>query len=513
MTTQDLPHQRACAEWSNRILFISLLGIAYLTLFPFRFDFAVTQIFHKYPFLLGETAKRSTHTDFLLNVLLFVPFGFSLGVKLHKRAISRWASLVLALAIGGGVSYAVELLQFYIPGRDSGWEDVISNSTGSVAGFILFELYGVAVLSELTKLEDSFDGWLSPRRAALLLAAYFAAWFGISVLLQRDTRLSNWDPQCILFVGNDASGQNPWQGQIVLLQIWNRALPDEAIRRMSGRESTEDLNPGLLGSYDFTGSPPYADQRNFLPALGWTPAQPQITNAHANELDAKSWLSTQSPVEKLTREIKKSTQFTVRIVCAPAATQGAHGRIVSLSQSTYDVNFHLQQGGTNLVFWLRDPLADWHSALTWTVRGAFESGRVRDIVASYDGSEAFLYLDGNRVPQTYRLSPGASLAHRFVFIRTDALGGYIIVYETLVFLPAGLLIGMTARKWSGQKISGRWVVVLGWVLPAVLLEFYWSAVTGRRIWPGNIVLSLVFGLAGALLINADRRAKSPTGVS
>lgn len=512
MTTQDLPHQRACAEWSNRIFFFSLLGIAYLTLFPFRFDFAATLIFHRYPFLLGTAAKRSSPKDFFLNVLLFIPFGFSLGVKLRKRAINRWVSLLLALAVGAGVSYAVELLQFYIPGRDSGWEDVISNSTGSVAGFILFELCGVAVLSELTKLEDSFDGWLSTRRAASLLAAYFAAWFGISVLLQRDTRLSNWDPQCILFVGNDASGQNPWQGQILLLQIWNRALPDEAIRRMSGRESAEDLNTGLLGSYDFTGSPPYVDRRNFLPALGRSPGQPQITIVHANELDAKSWLSTQSPAEKLTREIKKSSQFTVRIVCAPAATQGAHGRIVSLSQSTYDVSFHLQQGGTNLVFWLRDPLADWRSALTWTVRGAFESGRARDIVASYDGSDAFLYLDGNRVPQTYRLSPGASLAHRFFFIRTGALVGYIIVYETFIFLPAGLLIGVAARKRSGQKISGRWVVALGWVLPAVLLEIVLAAVSGRRIWPVNIVLSLVFGLAGALLINADRRVKSPTGV-
>ncbi len=504
MTTQDLPHQRACAGWSNRILFISLLGIAYLTLFPFRFDFAVTHIFHRYPFLLGETAKRSTHTDFLLNVLLFVPFGFSLGVKLRKRAINRWASLLLALVVGMGVSYAVELLQFYIPGRDSGWEDVISNSTGSVAGFILFELCGVAVLSELTKLEDSFDGWLSPRRAVLLLAAYLAASFGISVLLQRDTRLSNWDPQCILFVGNDASGQNSWHGRILLLQIWNRALPDEAIRRMSGRESTEDLNPGLLGSYDFTGSPPYADQRNFLSALDWTPGQPQITNAYANELDAKSWLSTQSPVEKLTREIKKFSQFTVHIVCAPAATQGGNGRIVSLSQSADNVNFHLRQEGANLVFWFRNPLSEKRSALTWTVRGAFEPGRMRDIVSSYDGSDAFLYLDGNRVPQAYRLSPGASLAHKFFFIRTGALGGYIIVYETLIFLPAGLLMGVAARERSGQKISDRWVVALGWVLPAVLLEILLVAVSGRRIWPGNIVFSLVFGLAGALLINADR---------
>ena len=48
----------------------------------------------------------------------------------------------------------VEVLQFYIPARDSGWEDVISNSMGSVAGFFLFQLCGGAILEELSKWED-----------------------------------------------------------------------------------------------------------------------------------------------------------------------------------------------------------------------------------------------------------------------------------------------------------------------------------------------------------------------
>jgi hypothetical protein len=41
----------------------------------------------------------------------------------------------------------------------------------------------------------------------------------------------------------------------------------------------------------------------------------------------------------------------------------------------------------------------------------------------------------------------------------------------------------------------------------VLLEVFLAGMSGRRIWPVNIVLSLVFGLVGMLLINADRRFK------
>jgi hypothetical protein len=117
------------------------------------------------------------------------------------------------------------------------------------------------------------------------------------------------------------------------------------------------------------------------------------------------------------------------------------------------------------------------------------------------------------VPQPYRLSPGASLVHKFFFIEISALEGYVIVYETLIFLPAGLLLGWAVWKWPGLKISGRWLLALGWVLPAVLLEFFLAGVSGRRIWVGNIVLSLAFGLAGVLLINADRLFKNSPSAS
>ena len=245
-----------------------------------------------------------------------------------------------------------------------------------------------------------------------------------------------------------------------------------------------------------------ATEQIFCRNSAWTPEQPQFTNARAPELGARSWLRTQFPVENLTQEIRKSSQFTVHIVCTPAAIQGASGRIVSLSQSADNVNFHLRQEGPALVFYFRNPLSARRSMLAWYVRGVFQAGQARDIVAIYDGSDAFLYLDGNRVPQTYRLSPGASLMHSFYFIRPSDLDGCVIVYETLIFLPAGLLIGAAARKWSRQKIFVRWMLALGWVLPAVLLEVFLAGVSGRRIWIGNIALSLVFGLAGIL---ADQR--------
>src|SRR5579863_4658803 len=168
MRTPDLPHQQACAAWSNRILILSLLGIACLTLFPFHFRSAAIQVPSRSPFLLGAPAKPVDSLDFFLNVLLFVPFGFGLSARAHKRGGNRRSAFLLALAAGASLSYTVELLQLYIPARDSGWGDVISNTTGSVAGYLLFELCGGAVLQAMSNLEELLEGWLSPLRVVLL---------------------------------------------------------------------------------------------------------------------------------------------------------------------------------------------------------------------------------------------------------------------------------------------------------------------------------------------------------
>jgi glycopeptide antibiotics resistance protein len=509
MKTSDLPHRQPCDEWSNRIVLLSLLGIAYLTLFPFRIDFSPSTVSHQVPFLLRGLFKPTSDWDFLLNVLLFVPFGFGISAQARKREAGRRTSLLLALAAGACVSYLVELLQFYIPGRDSGWEDVFSNTTGSVAGYLLFGLCGDALLERLSRWEEAAERWLPATRITLLLLAYFVVCFGISAWLQKETRLNNWDPLCLLSVGNDASGYNPWKGQIYRLQIWDRALSDEAARRIASSGPLGEASAGLLGSYEFAGSPPYSDQTHFLPPLDWIPQRPPLTGGSTPESSAGSWMSTGAPVENLMQAVMKSGQFTVHIVCRPATDNNVNGRIIAFSRSAGIVNFLLREEGPFLVFRLRTPVSSRHtrSGLAWYIPGAFQPGTVRDIVASYDGADEFVYLDGKRVARNYRLGPAASLARKFRFIQTEDLEAYIILYETLLFLPAGVLLGMAARNWSAKPLFNRWMLALGCVLPPALLEFLLVAVSGRRVWVENIALSLTFVLAGMLLINADQRFK------
>lgn len=504
MTTPELAHRRACERWSNRILILAMLGIACLTLFPFEVRLPLPQAFARSPFYLGGSDKPLHSVDFFLNVLLFVPFGFGISAQVRKRGGNAWIALVLSVAAGAFVSYLVELAQLYIPGRDSGWDDVISNTTGAFVGALFFALGGAAFLEEFSKGADSVERWLTGPRAALVLVAYFAGVFGLTAHLQNKTRLSNWNTQAFLCVGNDASGGTPWRGQVFLLQFWDRALPEKEIRELGHSAAGADLDSGPLASYDFAGTPPYQDQKNLLPPLDLMPAPPQRVNAGASGPSYPPWLRTESPVEPLAGKIKTSNHFTVHVVCSPEITKNAGGRIVSLSQSTDNVNFHFRQDGANLVIWILDPLSLGRSQLAWTVRRVFEPGKTRDIVLAYDGSDAFLYVDGARVPRNYRLSPGAGFIRAITLISTPELGGYVILYELLVFLSAGALVGLEAPKWFRQGISGFWIPALWLVIPAVLLEILQVAMSGRRIWFENITLSVIFGVAGILLMNADR---------
>jgi glycopeptide antibiotics resistance protein len=511
MKTENDSLRRSSAAWANRILILSLLGICYLTLFPFVLRIFPPRVIHKSAFLLGNSAKKPHSIDFLLNVLLFVPFGFGLSAQARKYGAAKWVAFLMALGIGAATCYTVEFLQYFIPSRDSGWDDVFSNTLGSVVGFLLFEYLGASILKVVSGWEDFFAEWISPRRTALFLVFYFLACFGISAYWQTESRLTNWDSQNVLFVGNDASGQDPWRGRVDLLQLWDRALPDKEMAELSSGQIEDHPSEAPIGSYNFSNLAPYEDASRSLPALNWFPRDPLQMETGKLDFDGKSWLTTNLPVEKFNQAVTKSSQFTIHVVCTPVETKNANGHIVSVSQPGDNVNVHLRQEGRSLVLWFRNSLSETRAILAWYVPAALDANKTVDIVASYNGADAFIYLNGNRVPRAYRLTPGVSLMHTFGGVQTVALTGYSVVYETLIFLPAGILIGLAARKFAVRSHPYAWMVSLGILLPSILLEILLAAVGGGRIWPRDVALSIFFGLAGILLINADRRSSTAIG--
>ncbi|HJZ63684.1 MAG TPA: VanZ family protein [Candidatus Acidoferrum sp.] len=81
------------------------------------------------------------YRDALFNVLGFVPFGFLLCAWLGNARLARHGVLYSFLA-GALFSFLIELIQGYIPQRDSGFNDVITNSLGALLGAFFLRVLG-----------------------------------------------------------------------------------------------------------------------------------------------------------------------------------------------------------------------------------------------------------------------------------------------------------------------------------------------------------------------------------
>ena len=498
------PKDPPCSSsWSNRFLFAAMAGILFLTLFPFRFDFQTKLAGNASPFLLGHGTKASGLMDAFLNVLLFIPFGFGLAEKLRERKISRSFSLLMVFAAGAILSYAIEITQIYIPMRDSGWEDVYTNSAGSVVGLFLYELLGRRIIDFLSRLQMALRSWLTLRRTAVLLSVYFLLGFAISAVMQEKTRPSNWEPDTFLVVGNEATGQNPWQGSIQKLQIADQATPEAVAIHLTGSEASPEAPIPWRADYDFSSPTPFQDSKGFLPGLSWTPAAPLASNPTELALDGKSWLTSRSHVADLVDDIRKTNQFSVHIICAAAQPRSGDGHIVSLSRSPWFADLTLRQEESNLVFWFRSPLSIRRAILAWYVPNVFTDSQVRNILYSYDGADLSLYINGKKNEHPYRLGPGTDMARLIEKVHATELEGYYDIYYVLVFFPAGIILGLTVRSPFRSNLSILLPLILGFVLPVALLESILVSVSGRPVSIWNLFLSFLLSVAGYLWIRSD----------
>ncbi|HEX4001020.1 MAG TPA: VanZ family protein [Candidatus Acidoferrales bacterium] len=501
-------------RWSNRILIAALIGIFFLTFFPFRLLSHAKLTNGVSPFLLGKSLGKSPGDVFddFLNVLLFIPFGFGLTEKLFERRISRTTTFFIVWMGGWVVSYGIEFTQLYIPGRDSGWEDVFTNSSGSALGFLLFVTIGAALLPLMTRAERAAESFLTLRRAAVILLIYFSCCYALSARLQSETRLAAWRPDSRLLIGNDAVGKPGalWSGEVSKLEIWDRALPKETAMALTGAGGSSGPAPRALAAYELTGESPFPDEMKLLPDLSWSLDVQGHGEPSRLTLDNGKSLMLAAPVPDLVARLRRTDQFTIHVICKPAEGTGSFGQIVSISPAPTLTNLTMRQEGTSLAFWFRSALSARHSQLLWYVPNVFQAGQPRNILYSYDGSSLYLYMDGKAAAPPYRLGPGAALAHLVRRIKTNELEGYHCIYYAFLFFPAGMALGIAARASGADRTPARVSIVLLLIAPPLLFEFLLMTVSHKAFSPGNLLLSISLSALGAVWINADGMPRTRT---
>lgn len=116
------------ARW---LLAVVVFLIVYGSLFPFRFEDAGIDSFAA--LRAGLPWARTTRSDIVANVLLYLPFGACLAWMLAPRMGAALA-FVAALACGALLSTVIEVAQIYETRRVSSLADVTFNALGSAGG-------------------------------------------------------------------------------------------------------------------------------------------------------------------------------------------------------------------------------------------------------------------------------------------------------------------------------------------------------------------------------------------
>jgi len=137
---------RSRVAWSTATL-LALLAVLACTLFPFRFclrHHAVRSIRDVLLIRIGPDEVP----DIAENVLLFLPFGITLAGYLEHKRVRADAAVLVVLFLSFSISYVVEVLQLFMPGRFSSLTDVVSNTSGGGLGLLVLRAFRAATVAK-----------------------------------------------------------------------------------------------------------------------------------------------------------------------------------------------------------------------------------------------------------------------------------------------------------------------------------------------------------------------------
>jgi VanZ family protein len=155
----------------KKLFFLCVFVIVYFTLYPWTFV-----PFHGHSTILEGVQPlvgKRDYLDMVVNLCFYLPLGVlgALGWWKGSSTAGRWVALA---AFGAALSFTLETIQAWVPGRDSSLLDILTNTIGTIAGARL----GVAIAKRL----PSDPRWrlASPRwpMPAVLIAAWLLSqWF------------------------------------------------------------------------------------------------------------------------------------------------------------------------------------------------------------------------------------------------------------------------------------------------------------------------------------------------
>jgi VanZ family protein len=173
-----------------------------------------------FDFLFKPWPRYWTGFDIASNFIAYVPLGV-VGLLRAQKTHSIERSVVLATALGLGLSLSMEIIQNYLPSRVPSWVDILFNGLGAFAG-ACFAAAQTANFAKLRAWQTMTRYWLAPagRWAGIALLV----WTAIQALGQPALFLSGIVPanllvELITWTGMDQTEAAEWLSQLQLTRM------------------------------------------------------------------------------------------------------------------------------------------------------------------------------------------------------------------------------------------------------------------------------------------------------
>ncbi|NES02803.1 MAG: VanZ family protein [Okeania sp. SIO2F4] len=434
---------------------LSCLVIIILTLFPYDFFIQETLSQFSYDFLFKRTERPDNLKDLILNILLFIPFGFGCTAFLTQVLNIKIVTVTkLVIAVSFILSFTIEILQLFIPTRNPTYVDLLMNTLGGVTGFLLFYFFRKYISKIFLQVTTISEKILSIPVLSFLIIIYIvlASAFNLKFLEAIKTwNLSNWDLDYRLVLGNEITEDRPWNGNISQICIANRKISELEINQILKDENCDGIENNLITAYQFTPTNKnyFADRQGNSPNLLGKKQQLNYPNQDSVQLGESNWLHTEKPVTLLNQKIRDSSQFTLFIKYATLSlNQTGPSRIISISKNPYNRNLTLGQWNNNLSIRIRNLITKKNGTRPeFSVAKFFTDTEYHNLIITYSINNFSVYLDElsnkqriNFSPQTtlfWNLSPPFS---SIIHVDNNNTRLYYLIYYITLVSPVAILI-------------------------------------------------------------------------
>jgi glycopeptide antibiotics resistance protein len=513
-------------RWAAGTIVISLFLIVVLTLAPFNFDFEGGVAFAE---IASRFSHRSSTDDWIANVLLYLPLGFSLAAWLWIKRVSESIQFACVLLFAFSLSAAVEVLQVFLDSRVSASTDIYANSVGAVLGFLGFNYWGrAATFSLFLSIEKSIQRFIQRRIAGcpirnmtFILVGYISILFFVSSSLHDAIHLRNWTQPYFLLLGNDQSIGSPWKGYLAKVSIADQTISEPEVAQVFARKALPaSLQDSLVAVYDLASHrSSYSDQTGNSPKLIWRGNSIQTTDENGSLLNSTQWLESETEASFINQKVRRSSQFALSTVLATADIEQTSAPILSLSnQASERRNLAFAQHGTQLVLWLRTSVNNTEGTNPeLVIPNVFTDTNFHHLLITYHDSLLHIYVDGLQKQVTFDLNPGITVFRKLLPLekfRNAGLTVCKVLYYALLFVPLGILTGLVVTL-SKRRLTRHVLLIIESVLLAPFaFELLMSVRTGQEPNLTSFLLGASFTAAAVLVILIDRRLQGlmPVGI-